>query len=118
MPKGKSPILFEGYTLSGVGMAEHLADAAGRDIGVQPMFWLSIQLARPLWPMAKHLLEMRYLWGTPHMLVSDRLRSLCPGYRDTPVHEVLIKVASQWLTPTQPKYRLPHSICRSTQTSL
>ena len=48
-----------------------------------------IQLARPVWPLAKHLIEMRYLWSTPHWLDPAPFQALCPDHHDTPIDEAL-----------------------------
>ena len=82
-------IPFPGYTLSGREIADHLARITGRSITLHRFPWWSLRLARPVWPMAKHLLEMRYLWSTPHWLDPEPFRSLCPDCPDTPVEEAL-----------------------------
>ena len=82
-------ISFEGYTLTGSEMCAALSDATGLELGLTRMPWWPLALARPVWPMAKHLAEMRYLWNTPHQLDGSKLRRLCPDFRDTPISEAL-----------------------------
>ena len=82
-------LAFEGYTLSGQELAAACAAALGREIRVQPMNWLPIRLARPFWPEAKHLIEMRYLWDTPHQLDGSDLMRLIPDLRLTPPVDAL-----------------------------
>jgi hypothetical protein len=53
------------------------------------MQWLPLQLAWPFWPMGRCLLEMRYLWNTPHALDGRTFDGLLPDFRATPVSQVL-----------------------------
>ena len=86
---------FPGYTLSGNDIAQHLNAKVSR------MFWLPIVLARPFWPVAKHLLEMRYLWDTPHRLESTMFDQLLPDFRSTPEPDALRKAVSFQINPDQ-----------------
>jgi nucleoside-diphosphate-sugar epimerase len=61
-----SDLPFDGHTATGRDMAAALARITGRPVRAGSMSWLPIQLARPFWPAARHLLEMRYLWQRPH----------------------------------------------------
>ncbi|WP_050605610.1 epimerase [Ruegeria sp. 6PALISEP08] len=67
---------FEGYTLTGTQIAQSLSRVIGRPIAVKPMQWWPLQLARPFWSMAPHLIEMRYLWQMPHQLDGAHLADL------------------------------------------
>ena len=82
-------LAFEGYTLSATEMAGPLSEATGRKIVAKPMSWLPIKIARPFWRMAGGLLEMRYLWNTPHRLDGTALRRILPDFRVTPPAEAL-----------------------------
>lgn len=59
---------YPGYTLTGAELAQGLSRVTGRQVSVRPMNWWPIRLARPIWPLAPHLVEMRYLWDLPHSL--------------------------------------------------
>ena len=80
---------FPGYTLTGREMAETLARVTGRPVRLKRMSWLPLHLLSPVWPAARGLREMRYLWNTPHSLAADRFQSLLPDFRTTPVEEAL-----------------------------
>ncbi|KZY29372.1 epimerase [Roseovarius sp. HI0049] len=110
-------VTFAGYTLSGDDMAEMLSDITGRDIALRRMSWLPVQVASPVWPLGRSLLEMRYLWDTPHWLESDRFDTLCPRFAPTPPEEALARAAGPWLKPARKRCRT-HSMRRSTQTTL
>ncbi|WP_428927000.1 epimerase [Marinibacterium sp. SX1] len=84
-------IPFPGYTLSGRQMADHLAGLVGHPLRIHRFPWWQLRLARPFWPLARHLLEMRYLWSLPHSLDGTRFRALCPDCPDTPVDEALAR---------------------------
>jgi nucleoside-diphosphate-sugar epimerase len=80
-------IPFPGYTLTGTDMARHIRDALDRPIKVKEMGWLPLQIARPFWPMARYLIEMRYLWNKRHSLDPSRFDTLLPHFRATPEPE-------------------------------
>lgn len=80
---------FDGFTLTGAQMADALARATGRPVRSKPMAWLPIQIARPFWKEAKHLLEMRYLWRRPHRVDGSVLTARVPGFTPTPLDDAL-----------------------------
>lgn len=84
-----SDLSFSGLTLSGEEMRAGLQRATGRAVRLKKMVWLPLQVVRPVWPMARGILEMRYLWNTPHWLDGARLGQMLPGFRMTPVDQVL-----------------------------
>lgn len=87
-------IPFPGYTLSTAEMAGLLSGVLGRDIRVKRMAWWPLLLAQPVWPMARHLHEMRYLWDKPHHMDAGAFEALLPGFRATPVAEALRQALS------------------------
>ncbi|MEP5760867.1 MAG: epimerase [Litoreibacter sp.] len=80
---------FPGYTLSGVQLHRALEAITGRQLKLKQMGWLPLQIATPFWPMARNLLEMRYLWDTPHALINDKFGELLPDFCPTPLYEAL-----------------------------
>ncbi|TNF59213.1 MAG: epimerase [Rhodobacteraceae bacterium] len=76
-------IPFPGYTLTGRQIRDILARITGRDLRLKRLNWLPLRLAAPVWPMGRCLLEMRYLWDTPHSLDDAPLRRLLPGFTPT-----------------------------------
>lgn len=111
-------IPFPGFTLTGSEIANALSDIAGRRIRTRQMSWLPLHLARPFWAMAGCLIEMRYLWDTPHRIDRDRFDSLLPGFLDTPLEDALAKAAAPWFKDYSTNRAASQSIIRSTQTSL
>jgi nucleoside-diphosphate-sugar epimerase len=104
---------FAGYTLTGHTFATALEKALVQTLTIKSMPWWTLKAARPFWPMARHLLEMRYLWGLPHQLDDTRLHQLCPNYRGTALDEALANAIAPLLA--KPKTRIPFH-CNSTST--
>ncbi|MBV0913698.1 Rossmann-fold NAD(P)-binding domain-containing protein [Anianabacter salinae] len=82
-------VTFPGYTLTG----RELAQAIGRVTGKAPRLtrfnWLPLRLFRRFIPMAPGLIEMSYLWRTPHQLDGARFTELLPDFPATPLDEAL-----------------------------
>lgn len=86
---------FEGYTLSGQEMLAQVNTHLEIPARLRQMSWLPLHVVRPFWPMGRCLLEMRYLWDTPHRLDGSLLRSLLPGFKSTPLEEALPRCLPQ-----------------------
>jgi nucleoside-diphosphate-sugar epimerase len=82
-------LTFPGYALTGTELAAACEAALGRSLSVKTMSWLPVQIARPFWAEAKHLLEMRYLWDRPHALDGSALDRVLPDRPRTPVAEAM-----------------------------
>ncbi len=80
---GFEDIPFAGYTLTGQELREALQTASGRKVTFKPFPWWFFKLAAPVSKLFKALLEMRYLWNTPHRLDGSRLAEVLPDYRGT-----------------------------------
>ncbi|MEL7106003.1 MAG: epimerase [Pseudomonadota bacterium] len=94
---------FPGYTLSAREMAAAISTVVGREVRAKPMNWLPIHIARPFWPVAKGILEMRYLWSKPHHLDGTKFARLLPEFAPTPVEAALAAaLAAVDIHPDQP----------------
>ena len=82
-------IPFPGYTASGEDLRAGLERMTGNPVRLNRMSWLPLQLARPVWPMARSIIEMRYLWQTPHWLDGSLFHTLCPDFTVTPLDRAL-----------------------------
>ena len=75
---------FKGYELSGQDWAQVLAPiareqgwlAAGKNFKQRSIPWALMRVIAPWASQAREILEMRYLWNTPHALDNRRLRAL------------------------------------------
>lgn len=94
---------FEGYTLSGQEILAQVNSHLEIQARLRQMSWLPLHLAGPFWPMGRCLLEMRYLWDTPHRLDGGLLRSILPGFKATPLAEALPRCLPQKLLLRRPK---------------
>lgn len=96
---------FPGYTLTGDALAAACGEAIGQRVVAKPMSWLPIHLARSFWKDARHLLEMRYLWNTPHRLDGSALDAVLPDRQETPLTSALARALQHQVDPDQPVAR-------------
>ncbi|WP_226781996.1 epimerase [Oceaniglobus trochenteri] len=96
---------FAGYTLTGNAIGAAVSRALGRELRVTPMPWAPLRALSPLWPMARHLCEMRYLWDMPHRIDGARFDALLPGFRPTPLDDALSQAIAHKVGPDQPVTR-------------
>ncbi|MFY0616344.1 epimerase [Shimia sp.] len=82
-------VCFAGYTLTGDELIQALEAVLRRSIKVRTMPWWALKLAAPFWKLAPFLLEMRYLWNTPHRLDGARFEAVLPGFEHTELHVAL-----------------------------
>lgn len=82
-------ISFPGYTLTGNEIQHLMQRAIGRPLKVKNFPWWLIQLASPFWKLGGELLEMRYLWNTPHSLSPARFNRLLPDFIPTKVETAI-----------------------------
>lgn len=80
---------FPGYTMTGAELHAALEQTLGQRLKLSQMGWLPLQIAKPFWAMAKPLLEMRYLWTTPHELSGTKITDLLPDFEPTPLLDAL-----------------------------
>ncbi len=104
---------FAGYMLTGREIAQSLSRVTGGDMALKRMQWWPLQLARPFWRMAPHLLEMRYLWDVPHRLDDTALTTLIGPVPHTDLDQAMRTAIPLEQTATA----VPHGIETSTQTS-
>lgn len=80
---------FAGHTLTGAALHAEVASLMGRPIRLASLPWGMIRLAAWLSPMARAMLEMRYLWQRPHQLDETPLRRLLGTVPHTPLAAAL-----------------------------
>ncbi|WP_109315586.1 epimerase [Pseudovibrio ascidiaceicola] len=82
-------ISFPGYTWTGNELSKALTTVTKQNVIIKQFSWWMIRLSQPFWSLAKHLLEMRYLWDTPHWMDTTRFDELLPDFEATPEQEAL-----------------------------
>lgn len=87
------------YSLTGLQFAKAIGDVMGRDIVAKQMSWWPISLLRPVWPVARGIIEMRYIWSKPHVLSADRQMELCPEVQRTPLTTALVRALDHHINP-------------------
>lgn len=92
-------IPFEGFTLTGNELSQAIASCLGKPIVLKKMNWLPIQIARPFWPLARHLLEMRYQWNKPHQIDGAKFRELLPDFEMTSLADALPLALGDHINP-------------------
>ncbi|SMX46580.1 epimerase [Actibacterium lipolyticum] len=92
---------FPGYTLTGAQLAKGAQQAVGHPVRTCCMKWLPISVIKPFWPMAKYILEMRYLWSKPHYLDGTRFAQLLPEFQHTPLDTALTSALQHHVQPDQ-----------------
>lgn len=87
------------YNLTGQHLATAVGAAIGQPVKAKPMAWWPVKLLRPVWPVARGITEMQYLWSKPHTLSTDRQMALCPEVKRTPLHEALTRALDHKINP-------------------
>lgn len=90
---------FEGYSLTGNELCAAVSTAIGRPVRLKEMNWLPLQMARPFWPLAKYLLEMRYNWNKSHRLSNKVLGELLPDFMPTPMAQAMPLAIKDYINP-------------------
>lgn len=90
---------FKGFTLTGNELCAAISRCLGREIRLKKMSWLPLQIARPFWPLAKHLLEMRYLWDKPHQIDGAKFAALLPDFQATSLSDALPLALGDYIDP-------------------
>lgn len=98
-------IPFPGHTLTGGEISRLVAEGLNQPQELDRMSWLPLQIAWPVWPMARHLIEMRYLWSMPHRIDASVFDALLPDFADTPADEVIASAVRHKVRPDQPVAR-------------
>lgn len=92
---------FAGYTVTGQGLDDGIAHATGRDVRLKRFNWLPLFALAPVWRMARHLVEMRYLWREAHRVDGTQFEALVPGFETTPLHAALARAVEHQVHPDE-----------------
>lgn len=82
-------IPFAGYSFSIEDLRGRLQALSGRPLRLAQFAWLPMRLLSPFWELARELVEMRYLYDTPHSLGPAPLAALLPDFRMTPLDAII-----------------------------
>lgn len=84
-----------GLTFSARDLAGEVQRQTGRAIRLGSFPWWMLRLTAPFWELARELVEMRYLFETPHELSGKRLAGLLPHFAPTPFETVVRAVLAK-----------------------
>jgi len=96
---------YGGLTLTGRSLAAAVARVTGRPVRLSRFNWWPLRLLSPVWPLARGILEMRYLWSKPHRLDGAALARLLPDHVDTPLDAAIASALQVQIDPDQPVAR-------------
>lgn len=82
-------VMFPGHTLTGRALAAACGDVLGTPQRLKAFPWPMIWAARPVWPTARGLYEMRYLWSKPQALDPLGFETHLPGFAPTGLNDAL-----------------------------
>ena len=82
-------IPFPGHTFSMSELTTALQTQMGRPLRLRRFPWWAMRLASPVWELARELIEMRYLYDTPHRLDGTRFHQLLPDFQGTSFQDVV-----------------------------
>jgi len=101
---------FPGHAFTANALAGVLSQALGRQITVTGFPWWAMRLAAPFWEVASEMLEMRYLWNTPHRLSGAKLARLLPGFEPAEMVEVMLAGLPADIRPARPVAQKPRAL--------
>ncbi|WP_158965441.1 Rossmann-fold NAD(P)-binding domain-containing protein [Chachezhania sediminis] len=85
---------FEGYSITGADMVAAVRRVVPRKVRVARFPWFALQVAGLVNPMMRCMVEMSYLWRTPHRLDGTLFRQLAPDFRETPLDEAVARAVA------------------------
>ena len=101
---------FPGHAFTANELAGVLSQALGRQITVTGFPWWAMRIAAPFWEVAREMLEMRYLWNTPHRLSGAKLARLLPGFEPAEMAEVMLAGLPADIRPARPAAQEPGAL--------
>lgn len=76
---------FEGYSLTGEALKTAVAQAVGRPLKSGYFPWPLMRIIGLFVPLVREVIEMRYLWNTPHRIDGGALAQILPDFVPTPL---------------------------------
>jgi nucleoside-diphosphate-sugar epimerase len=93
-------IPFGGHTFSVEELHQFLTERLDTPLSLTRFPWWAMSLTAPFWELAREMLEVRYLWSTPHWLSNTKFERLVPDFRATPLAEVMLAGVPKDLRPS------------------
>ncbi|UWR25515.1 NAD-dependent epimerase/dehydratase family protein [Sulfitobacter sp. S223] len=83
---------FEGYSLTGAELQSAVAEAVGKPLKKGSVPWPVLRVIGLFNPLIREVIEMRYLWNTPHRIDGQPLRDLLPEFAPTPLPDAMDEI--------------------------
>lgn len=83
---------FEGYSVTGEELKAAVARAVGRPLKSVSFPWGLMKVIGLFSPLVREVIEMRYLWDTPHRLDGGALARVLPDFVPTPLDRAMVEV--------------------------
>ena len=82
-------IPFAGLTFSMADLRAEVERQLDRTVKVGKFPWWAMRLASPVWELAREVTEMRYLFETPHSLVSAPMARMLPDFQGVDLAQIV-----------------------------
>lgn len=92
--------VFEGVSLTGEELRQAVEIATAKEQKHSVFPWPMVKLIALFSPRIKEVLELRYLWNTPHQVDGSKLKKFIPEFRQTPLDSALNEVFRNQRNPT------------------
>jgi len=80
---------FAGFNVTARELANTFTQMESRKFKLKKMSWMPFFLLAPFWKMARHLIELRYLWDIDQTLCDSALLDLLPDFKKTELQNAL-----------------------------
>ncbi|NDD10269.1 MAG: hypothetical protein EB086_11485 [Rhodobacteraceae bacterium] len=80
---------FGGFNVTARELANTFTQMESRKFKLKKMSWMPFFLLAPFWKMARHLIELRYLWDIDQTLCDSALSDLLPDFKKTELQNAL-----------------------------
>ncbi|WP_204113136.1 NAD-dependent epimerase/dehydratase family protein [Shimia biformata] len=80
---------FPGHTFTPNELRDVMSRRLGRAMRVSAFPWWAVGVVRPFWRLGREIWEMRYLSDLDHSLSAAKFDRLIPGFRSTPLDQVV-----------------------------
>jgi nucleoside-diphosphate-sugar epimerase len=86
---------YEGFSLTGAQLKAAVSAAVVRPLKVKKIPWWALRVMGILSPVMYEVMEMRYLWTTPHRIDGEALRAVLPDFKPTPLEIAMLDAVAQ-----------------------
>jgi len=80
---------FGGFNVTARELANTFTQMESRKFKLKKMSWMPFSLLAPFRKMARHLIELRYLWDIDQTLCDSALSDLLPDFKKTELQNAL-----------------------------